>query len=198
MDVRLAIASKRDHRDFDPRPLPADVLHRILDAGRLAGSARNRQPWRFFVAEAPANRAELARCVYAPRTVAGAAAAVAVAVRLAGSALGQFDAGRAAQNMMLAAWSEGVASCPNGIADPGTARAVLGVDDDETPIVVISLGFPARPRDPGRRTADEWSARAARLALDRFVVRLSSVPPAGRVETPSRLAGREDRNAPLT
>jgi nitroreductase len=180
MDVRLAIASKRDHRDFDPRPLPPDVLERILDAGRLAGSARNRQPWRFFVAEDPPDRAELARCVYIPRTVSGAAAAVAVAVRLAGSTLGGFDAGRAAQNMMLAAWSEGVASCPNGIADPDTARAVLGVDDDETPIIVISFGVPARPRDPGRRSADEWSARAARLALDRFVVRLSSLPPANR------------------
>lgn len=180
MDVRLAIASKRDHRDFDPRPLPPDVLDEILDAGRLTGSARNRQPWRFFVAEEPADRAELARCVYVPRTVSGAAAAVAVAIRLGGSALGGFDGGRAAQNMMLAAWSRGVASCPNGIADPGAARAVLGVDDDETPIIIVSFGFPARPRDPGRRTADEWSAQAARLALDRFVVRLSSPPTPGR------------------
>lgn len=179
MDVRLAIASKRDHRDFDPRPLPPDLLDEILDAGRLTGSARNRQPWRFFVAEDPAHRAELARCVYAPHTVSSAAAAVAVAVRLGGSALAGFDAGRAAQNMMLAAWSLGVASCPNGVAQPDTARIALGVDDDETPIIVLSFGFPARPRDPVRRTADEWSARAARLDLDRVVVRVSSAPPDG-------------------
>jgi nitroreductase len=172
MDVRLAIASKRDHRDFAPRPIPPDVLDRILDAGRLAGSARNRQPWRFFVAEDAADRADLARCVYVPRTVSGAAVAVALAVRLGGSALGGFDGGRAAQNMMLAAWSEGVASCPNGVADNAAARMVLGVDEDETPMVVISFGYPARPRDPHRRSADEWSARATRLALDRFVVRL--------------------------
>jgi len=173
MDVRLAIASKRDHRNFDPRPVPRDVLDRILDAGRLAGSARNRQPWRFFVAEDPVSRAGLARCVYLPRTVATAAAAVAIAIRLGGSALGGFDAGRAAQNIMLAAWSEGVASCPNGIADTDAARGVLPVDDDETPLIVVSLGYPSRPRDPARRSADEWSARAARLALERFVVRLS-------------------------
>lgn len=173
MDVRLAIASKRDHRDFDPRPVPRDVLDRILDAGRLAGSARNRQPWRFFVADDSESRAVLARCVYAPRTVAAAAVAVAIAVRLGGSALGGFDAGRAAQNMMIAAWSEGVASCPNGIADGDAARAALAVDDDETPLIVVSLGYPAHPRDPARRTPDEWSARAARLALDRFVVSLS-------------------------
>lgn len=177
MDARLAIASKRDHRDFDPRPIPQDVLDGILDAGRLAGSARNRQPWRFFVAADPGSRAGLARCVYLPRTVATAAAAVAIAVRLGGSTLGGFDAGRAAQNMMIAAWSEGVASCPNGIADAGAARAALPVDEDETPLIVISLGYPARPRDPARRSADEWSARAARLALDRFVVTLSEAAP---------------------
>ena len=177
MDVRLAIASKRDHRAFDPRPVPRDALDRILDAGRLAGSARNRQPWRFFVAEEAEDRARLARCVYAPRTVAAAGCAVAIVVRMGGSALGGFDAGRAGQNMMLAAWSEGVASCPNGIADVDATRAALPLDDDETPLIVISFGYPARPRNPARKSADEWSAGATRLALDRFVVRLSERAP---------------------
>jgi len=172
MDVRLAIASKRDHRDFDPRPVPEAVVTRILDAGRLAGSARNRQPWRFFLADDPAARARLAACVYVPGMVASAPVAVAIAVESAGSALSGFDAGRAAQNMMLAAWEEGVASCPNGIANPALAADVLRLGASEVPVTVLALGFPAGPRDPARRTPDEWSRRARRSPLDRMVVRL--------------------------
>lgn len=44
MDTLLAIASKRDTRSYANRPVPEEVERRILDAGRLSGSARNRQP----------------------------------------------------------------------------------------------------------------------------------------------------------
>ena len=47
MDTFLAIVSKRDTRRYSERPIPDDIVHRILEAGRLAGSAKNRQPWRF-------------------------------------------------------------------------------------------------------------------------------------------------------
>ena len=49
VDVFTAIASKRDERRYADRPIPDDVVTRILDAGRLAGSAVNRQPWTFVV-----------------------------------------------------------------------------------------------------------------------------------------------------
>ena len=71
METALAVASKRDVRHFDSRPIPAEVQERILDAGRLAGSAHNRQPWRLVVTEQPALRAGLATAVYAPANVVG-------------------------------------------------------------------------------------------------------------------------------
>ncbi|MGH2950021.1 MAG: nitroreductase family protein [Solirubrobacteraceae bacterium] len=46
MDAYLAVASKRDQREYAERPIPEDAVRRILDAGRIAGSAKNRQPWR--------------------------------------------------------------------------------------------------------------------------------------------------------
>ncbi len=49
MDAYLAVASKRDQREYAERPVPTDAVRRILDAGRIAGSAKNRQPWRFLV-----------------------------------------------------------------------------------------------------------------------------------------------------
>ncbi len=44
MDTWLAVASRREVREYADRDLPEDVVQRILDAGRLAGSAKNRQP----------------------------------------------------------------------------------------------------------------------------------------------------------
>ncbi|HXY81157.1 MAG TPA: nitroreductase family protein [Gaiellaceae bacterium] len=156
MDAFLAIASKRDERAYADTPLPDDVVTRILDAGRLAGSAVNRQPWQFVVVS---DREALAAAVYAPQNVLTAALVVAIV-----GARG-FDVGRCAQNMMLAAWNDGVASCPNGIQDAEKAAEVVGGEVG----VVLSFGHPARGREPESRTAAEWSARAKRKPLDELI-----------------------------
>jgi len=171
MDASLAIASKRDVRAYSPRPVPEEVAARILDAGRLTGSARNRQPWRFVVTESETLRAAIATAVYAPANIVGAPLAVTLVVT-PGGGLVDFDAGRAAQNMMIAAWSEGVASCPNGVADPSRLVELLGLHEDERPVVVLGFGYAARPQDPSRRSAAAWSRRALRMPLEALVRRL--------------------------
>ena len=95
---------------------------------------------------------------------------VAIAVRGKGPV--SFDAGRAAQNMLLAAWNEGVGGSPNGIKDEDGARAALKLDEEERLAIVLSFGYPARPRDPESRPAAEWSARANRRPLPELVRRL--------------------------
>jgi nitroreductase len=170
MDAYLAIASKREVREYADRPLPEDVTRRILDAGRVAGSATNAQPWRFLVIEDPALNQRVAETVYASGTVLGAA--LVVALVLTDGGFGGFDAGRAAQNMMLAAWNEGVGSCPNGMPDRAKTGELLGLDDDERVFVVLAFGYPARPVDPQMRTAEEWVARADRKPLDEVTQRL--------------------------
>jgi len=61
--------------------------------------------------------------------------------------------------MLLAAWADGIASCPNGITDADSARAALDAAEDEVPVIVLSFGLPERERDPESLTADEWSER---------------------------------------
>ena len=161
------IASKRDQREYADREIPEDVARRILEAGRIAGSAQNRQPRRFVVLDDADLRELVAETVYAPANVLGATLAIAIVVR--GSP--GFDAGRAAQNMMLAAWNEGVTSCPNGIPDSDRTGEVLGLGDDEHVINVLSFGYPARERDPDDRSAEEWLARAKRKSFDEIVER---------------------------
>jgi nitroreductase len=159
VDVELAIASRRDERRYADRPIPADVERRILDAGRLAGSARNRQPWELVVVSDPTG---LAETVYEPANLRTAALVVALVGK------GGFDFGRCAQNMLLAAWGEGVVSCPNGIKDPVSAGAILGGE----PAIVLSFGYPATPRNPAARSPEEWSQRANRKPLDELVRRV--------------------------
>jgi nitroreductase len=168
MDVYLAVASKRDTRAFADRPVPDDLRERILDAGRLAGSARNGQPWTFVVAQSAPARAALAPSVYRPELVLEAAFAVLIAVVRSGR-LYDFDAGRAAQNMMLTAWDAGVASCPNGIAREEALTGPAGLTADLRPVTILSFGFPKAPRDPELGTAQRWSERAPRRPMTEVV-----------------------------
>lgn len=167
MDGYLTVVSKRDVRNYDGRPLPDDAVRRILESGRVAGSSRNRQARRFIAIRNRELIEQAAEAVYRAANLLGAALVVAVVVRGKGP-LG-LDAGRAAQNMMLAAWSEGIGSCPNGIADADAMRAALGIDEDEQVAILISFGYPARARDPQRRSPEEWIERADRLPFDEVV-----------------------------
>jgi nitroreductase len=92
---------------------------------------------------------------------------------VAGKGPVSFDAGRAAQNMLLAAWNEGLASCPNGLADRDAVRAALELEEEQTPAIVLTFGVPEKRRDPESRSAAEWSERANRRPLDDVVRRLS-------------------------
>jgi nitroreductase len=163
MDTFLAIASRRETRDYSARPIPDEIVRRILDAGRLAGSAKNRQPWRFLLVEDDSARARLAEAVFEPTNVQGARLVVAIVGRSG------LDTGRCAQNMLLTAWDAGVGSCPNGQRDPEAARAALGLADGEELAIVLTFGYPAHERHPERRTAEEWSAGADRKLLDELV-----------------------------
>jgi nitroreductase len=159
VDVYTAITSKRDERRYAHRPIPEDVVTRILDAGRVSGSSQNRQDWQFVVVS---DREALAETVWAPDNVRTSALAVAIVCPRG------FDVGRAAQNMMLAAWGDGVVSCPNGVRDAEAAGRLVGGE----PAVVLSFGYPAKSRDPESRSAEEWSARANRKGLDDVVRRV--------------------------
>ena len=159
MDTWLAIASKRDERRYADRPIPEDVERRILDAGRLSGNSQNTQAWEFVVVS---NHDALAETLFYPPNVQTCALAVAIVAERA------VDAGRAAQNMMLAAWNDGIISCPNGVADADAAERIVGAK----PTIVLSFGYPQTPRNPESRTPEEWSERANRKPLDEVVRRV--------------------------
>ena len=164
-----AILTKRDTRAFDTRPIDEDLLRRILQAGRMAGSAKALEPARFVVVREQAQKEAVAACGNFTPHLPGAAAIVVIVLEpemgVVGAPLthfrGPFDAGRAAQNMMIAAWAEGVASCPASLHKHEEAVKVLGLPEGYTVANTIAFGYPAaagdtlRPPRP-RRPVEEY------------------------------------------
>lgn len=146
MDAYRTIVTKRDWRTFTDRPIDPEALHRILDAGRRCGSARNRQPWEFVAVTDRQVLRLLARCGRFAGHLARAPAAVVILVE---DRRDLFDAGRCAQTMMLAAWSLGVASCPVTLHHEAEVRTALGLPEGPVVATAIALGHPD-PRGRGR------------------------------------------------
>jgi len=170
VDAYLAVVSKRELRTYADRPLDPDAQRRVLEAGRLAGSSKNRQARRFVVVRDPAVLSAVAESVFVGDHVRGAALVVAIVV--GGKGPTAFDAGRAAQNMMLAASNDGVGSCPNGIGDAARLQEALGLGEGEQVITVLTFGYPVRPRDVEARSAAEWIEAADRKPLEEIVSEL--------------------------
>jgi nitroreductase len=143
------IRSKRDTRAYADREIPEEILRRILQAGRMAGSAKHAQPCRFVALTDPAHKRELAACGDFTTHLNAAPVVVAVVLVPPGDQFDPirataFDAGRAAQNIMLAAWSEGIASCPVTMHRGDGAARVLGLPEGYSVTWVITLGYPAQ------------------------------------------------------
>jgi nitroreductase len=139
MDPYQMILSLRAVRHFTDQSIPDEVLERILQAARWTGSAKNTQPWQFVVVRDRQMLKDLAVCGAYASHLAGAALGVVLATP-PGYAL--FDAGRVTQNMMLAAWTDGVGSCIASFHDEAKARSLLGIPGDFQAHTAISFGYP--------------------------------------------------------
>jgi len=157
VDAYTCIRTKRDTRAYQSKPIAEETLRRILQAGRMAGSAKNLQPCRFVVVQEEAQKKELSACGQFSAYIPTAPAVVAVVIPEEGRT---FDAGRSAQNMMLAAWAEGITSCPVTMHDAACARRVLGLPETHRVAIVLAFAYPA---------ADEGRRASPRVALGELV-----------------------------
>ena len=154
METWRAIDSLRVVREFDDRPLSDDDLMRIIDAGRRAGSSKNLQRWAFILLRDRNRLTELAKAGPWAGHIAGAAAAIALTTpdpRGPDQPLSvMWDLGRAAQNMILAAWDLGIGSAPATVYEHDAVRTLLELPADQHCEYILSLGYPA---DPSQLTA---------------------------------------------
>lgn len=134
-------------RDYEARPLQEDDLVAILEAARWTGSAKNRQDWSFIVVREDAQLARLAECGDYTVPLRNSAATIVLVVEPGGY---EFDAGRLAQNIMLAADAIGVASCPITLHRESMAQELLGVGEGRSCRYAVALGYPAPGSGPRR------------------------------------------------
>ena len=126
-------------RAYAADPLPERDLLDILEAGRWSGSSLNSQPWTFVVVTDPQTKSDLSET---GRYAAHLSVAPAVIVLVGAPGRGDFDLGRAAQNMMLVADAAGIGSCPATLHDEESARRILGVPDDRSARHALAFGYP--------------------------------------------------------
>ena len=168
METWQAINSVRVARDFADRPLEPDHLTRILNAGRRTGSSKNEQRWIFVVVQDREHVRQLAAVGRYGGHLAGAAAAVALVTPDPNGPRGKsimWDLGRAAQNMVLAAWELGIGSAPATVYDHELTRKLLGLPGDQDCSFILSFGYPADPSvltAPNRRGGRRSLAEVAR------------------------------------
>lgn len=164
MDALDALRSKRDTRSYRPDAIDADKLERVLDAARMAGSAKNRQPVRLVVVTDTDTKVALRDAGDFASWIDTAPVVVVAAVAIDAGQRRLFDAGRHLQNLMVAAHAEGLASCPVTIHHFDVARSVLGIPDDVEPVMIVTLGEPA----PGGEAPAQIAG--PRLALGDYVL----------------------------
>lgn len=147
-DLYGLVRGLRVVRHYQPDPLPEESLQRILQAGRWTGSSKNNQAWAFVLVRERARIQALMECGYFTTPFAGATAVVVLVRSPKGN---DFDIGRAAQNMMLAAASEGIGSCPVSLHTADRAARQLGLPADHQARWAIALGYPAMPAEDEHR-----------------------------------------------
>lgn len=161
MDVLQAIRERRSVRKFERRPVSPEALRQLVEMGCWAPSGGNRQTWRFVIVT-DERRLSALRMV-SPGLIGEPPAAIVVCEDLAGSS--ELSGGRgasmsttadaplAAYAITLAAHAEQLGSCIVASFNTAAVRRLLHLPDGIVPVLIVTVGYPARaPKPPRRRT----------------------------------------------
>jgi nitroreductase len=139
------ILSRRSIRNYESRDIPEEVLRQILEAGRQAPSAANRQPVRFVVVTDHSILKKLCD-TFITRFVKSTPVAIAGCADVKSFLTGKWavvDATIAMQNMVIAAWALGIGSCWIGACNEERVRKLLKIPYEWRFIALLTLGYPA-------------------------------------------------------
>jgi nitroreductase len=149
MDVFEAVRTLLAVRRYQDRPVPQEVVHRIVEAGRLTGSAMNAQPWQFIVVQDRETLHKLGSLARTGPYIAQAPLAIVVAIEQTRFAVS--DASRAIQSMMLTAWADGVGSNWVGFGGMEEVKALLGIPATMDVLAVLPFGYPVQAIGRGKK-----------------------------------------------
>ena len=159
MDVQEAIRARKSIRKYSSKEIPEEKLTKMLEAMRLAPSAKNLQPWKFIIISDEEIKKKLIPACREQTFIADAPIIV-VGCALLSEAWGgmggymssyPIDLAIALDHLTLAAVEEGLGTCWIGAFDEGEVKKILEVPDDIKVIALIPLGYPEREPNPRPR-----------------------------------------------
>ena len=160
MEFEQVIRERCSVRDYSPRPIEAEKLARILEAGNLAPTAKNSQPQRIYVlksGEALSRVRALTRCAFNAPVVLLIAYDENEQWRNPleeGPVSGQQDASIVATHIMLEAWNLGIGSCWVNFFPNSEAAKAFGLPENIRPVLLLPLGYPAEGTAPSPRHSE--------------------------------------------
>jgi nitroreductase len=147
METLDAIQMRRSVRAYDPRPVPEEVLEKVLEAGRIAPSASNRQPWHFIVVTDPEKRKALSGGPYAKFLVDTPAVIVGCGDVKTSPEWHDVDVTIALTQMVLAATAEGLGTCWIGSLYEDKVKKALNIPERYKVVAMLAVGFPRDKMD---------------------------------------------------
>jgi nitroreductase len=152
MDVFEAIRARKSVRSYQARPVEPEKLRRVLEAARLAPSARNEQEWRFVVVTDREKRQRLAHEASSEHFMGQAPVIIAACAQTdrrimrCGQQAYPIDVAIAIDHLTLAAVAEGLGTCWIGSFDPAEVRRILEIPESVEVVELLPLGYPSEPR----------------------------------------------------
>ncbi len=147
MEVSDAIRLRRSVRTYDPKPVPEDVLNRVLEAGRISPSASNYQPWHFIVVRDPDRRKALSDGRYAKFLTQSPVVIVGLGDMKVSPEWHVVDTTIALQQMVIAATAEGLGTCWIGSFYEDRVKAALDVPERYRVVAMLAVGYPKEKVD---------------------------------------------------
>jgi nitroreductase len=161
MELMEALYTRRSVRRYEDRPVPRDILEKLLDAAEAAPSAGNLRSRQYIVVTAIDLKKALSLAAYGQRHIEGAGALIIVCAdvrhcsgryRDRASLYAIQDADAAIMCILLAAHDMGLSGCWNGAFEDELVRELLRLQPGVKPVAILSLGYPAEiPKPPSRR-----------------------------------------------
>ncbi len=162
MELMEAIRMRRSIRHYQPVPVEREKLLRVLEAGRLAPSARNEQEWRYIIVEEACMRQKLMQAASYQSFVAEAPVVIVACAKTDGRIMqcGQLaypiDVAISLDHITLKAVEEGLGTCWIGAFDANQVKALLNIPDDVQVVELLTLGYPTKiPNSRTRLSLDE-------------------------------------------
>ncbi|MBN2829051.1 MAG: nitroreductase family protein [Candidatus Cloacimonetes bacterium] len=179
MEFMNVINTRHSVRDFKPDPIPEDILTEILEAGRSAPSAQNRQEWRYLVIQDKSRIELLSRhsgliglsnlYIRKAPCVIIACADTSKGIKLNNQDYYLVDTAISFQQMMLTAWNYGIGSCWLGAYNEGSVKKFLNLPKQFRIVGISPFGYPAESITIYTKVLKKFAGSEKRLPLDKTV-----------------------------